>query len=52
MKDYFIILSTVKRGLKNHSKDYMMGYIASLNDWRVISFATYKELEMFINKEG
>lgn len=51
MKDYKIILSTVERSLKYHSIDYMMGYIYSLLDWRVINLETYNKLEIFIKKE-
>jgi len=52
MKDYKIILSTVKRSLKHHSIDYMMGYIYSLLDWYVISSKTYEKLKVFIEEEG
>lgn len=51
MKDYEIILSTVKRSLKHHSIDYMMGYIYSLLDWCVINLETYNKLEIFIKRE-
>ena len=50
MKDYNIILSSVERSLKHHSKDYMMGYIYALLDWRVISLETSGRLEDSIKK--
>ena len=52
MKDYNTILSTVNRSLKHHSKDYTMGYIYALLDWRVISLETSGRLEDFIKKGG
>lgn len=51
MKDYNTILSPVKRSLKHHSKDYTMGYIYALLDWRVIDLNTFGRLEDFIKKE-
>jgi len=51
MKDYNIILSSVERRLKHHSKDYTMGYIYALIDWHVISLETFERLEDFIRKE-
>jgi len=50
MKGYDIILPSIKRGLKNHSKEYVMGYIDSLWDWLVINLETHNNLEDFINK--
>lgn len=50
MKDYNIILSTVKHSLKYHSKDHAMGYIYALWEWRVINLETYDKLEYFIKK--
>ena len=51
MKDYSIVLSSVKNKLKYHSKDYTMGYIYALLDWCVINLNTFGRLEDFINKE-
>ena len=51
MKDYQIVLSSVKSKIKYHSKDFVMGYILALWDWRVINQETYERLEVLV-KEG
>lgn len=51
MKDYQTVLSSVKSKIKYHSKDYAMGYIYALLDWRVINQGTYERLEVLV-KEG
>jgi len=52
MKDYDIILSSVRRSLKFNSVDYTKGYIMALWDWHVISSETFGRLEDFIKKGG
>jgi len=51
MKDYNIIITSVKNSLKFHSEDYVMGYIYALLDWRVISSETFERLKDFIKKK-
>jgi len=51
MKDYNIIINSVKNNLKFHSKDYVMGYIYALSDWWVISSETFERLKDFIEKK-
>ena len=50
MKDYQIVLFSVKSKIKYHSKDYAMGYIYALLDWRVISQDTYERLKVLVEK--
>ena len=50
MKDYQIVLSSVKSKIKYHPKDFAMGYIYALLDWRVINQETYERLEILVKK--
>lgn len=52
MKDYNIIISSVEQSLRLDSKDYTMGYIYALLDWRIINLETYEKLKDFIKKDS
>lgn len=48
MKNYDLVISSVKRVKKFNSLDVVMGYILGLWDWNVIDNYTYEGLKDFI----
>lgn len=50
MKDFITIISRVKHLLTCYSKDYVMGYIYGILDWRVIGEVVYEQLVNFIDE--
>lgn len=50
MKDYNIVISSVRTKLRFNSKDHTMGYIHALVDWYVISTKTFERLKDFVEK--
>lgn len=52
MKNYDLVISSVKRVLKFNSMDFTMGYILSLWDWDTIDTNTYRSLKDLVNGKG
>ncbi len=52
MRDYDLVITSVKRILKFNSKDFVMGYILSIWDWGVIDDDDYSALKDLIDGKG
>jgi hypothetical protein len=52
MRNYDLVVSSVKRILKSKSKDFVMGYIASLWDWDTIDSGAYISLKDLVEGKG
>ena len=50
MKDYSIVVSSVKNKIKYHNKQYAEGYIYALLDWRIVNQETYDKLKILVEK--